>query len=70
MGDTHQHIRYTVHMQPVFWWQRLLGIQMRLVVIGIGSSVKDGELLIKTERGTFYSINYARVLWMAAEVIG
>lgn len=68
---THAHptIRYTVHMQPTHFWQRLLGIAPRLVVIGIASGVKDGELLIKCEHERFYSINFACVLWMQADIV-
>lgn len=69
MMDSHQHVQYTIHMQPTGFWRRLLGIPTRLVVVGVGSSLQGAELLIKTEHETFYSVNYARVLWMKAEVI-
>lgn len=57
-------MRYTIALQPTRW-----GRQETLVLQGISSSLKEGELLIFGENNTFHSINYAHVRWMKAEPI-
>lgn len=68
MADKHTLIRYSIHMQPSNFWQWILGGSSQ-VIVGTGSSLKDGELLIHGQHGVFHSINYTRVLWMQAEVM-
>ncbi len=66
MSETHDHpprIRYTLYMTG---W---LGWPTKRVFYGVGSSVQGNELLIHAENGVFYSVNFARVRWMMAEVL-
>jgi hypothetical protein len=66
MADEHvNRMRYTLCMEPNHWWQW----RTKLVVTGIGSSLSGNELLIKDAHGGFYSVNYARVLYMKAEPV-
>jgi hypothetical protein len=66
MSEDHEHeaMRYTIVMQSTW------GRQEKLVLVGTGSSLRDGELLIMGKHGEFHSINYSRVRWMRAEPIG
>lgn len=67
MSDEHEHphkMHYTVYLAG-HWWQGTRTLKM----IGTGSSVKDGELLIFGENGTLTSINFNRVVWMRAEKV-
>jgi hypothetical protein len=68
MADEHEHpirYRFTVYLSGF----HLFG-GGRLVFFGTHSSHKDGELLIHDgSTGAYHSINYTRVVRMAAEVV-
>lgn len=56
-------IRYTVTMQERHLW----GARVRHVLVGVGSSKKENELLVFFENGGLMSINYNHVIHMVAE---